>query len=243
MADPRTHTATKKKIILTPGGSGSLGGVIIRSLLRWDPYQVQQKTKTTSKKKKKKSPHHSKTSKKKKKTSPKKQKASPQKKNKKPTKKKSTPSQKKKRVTPEVPAAAVVSPPPPPSSSSSPVPWMMMPAKPDLKSVFPHLMRTWKPVSRGTQNITTSTQNSEQEALLAKTAAAKKVASTKTKVQNRTGMLQSLLDLSKQELSRFNPLTIKRKPLIEPLRSSIVSQGQKLKLIRLSDNQWRRIPV
>ena len=118
-----------------------------------------------------------------------------------------------------------------------------MSAKPDLKSVFPNLMRKWKPVSRGTPNTTTSTPSSEQETLRAETAATKKVPSPKTKVEDRTGMLQSLLDLSKQELSRFSPLTIQRKPRIEPVRSLVVPQGLKLKLIRRSDHQWRRIPV
>jgi hypothetical protein len=67
---------------------------------------------------------------------------------------------------------------------------------------------------------------------LAAVAAAHKVPAPKIKVQERSGMLQSLLDLSKQELSRFSPL---RTP---PRRVLPV-----MKLIRRQDNQWRRVPV
>ena len=46
----------------------------------------------------------------------------------------------KKNVFPKVPTAVIST--PSSTTSSSPTPWMMMPAKPDLKSVFPNLMRT-----------------------------------------------------------------------------------------------------
>ena len=168
LADPRIDTQTKKQIILKPGGSGSLGGVIIRSLLKWDPNapKVVPKKKATPKR----------TQKKKKKSKGVKTRSQPQKKKKKsPQKTAST----RKRVSPKTSPPAVT-----PSSS------------------------------------------------LAAVAAAHKVPAPKIKVQERTGVLQSLLDLSKQELSRFSPL---RTP---PRRVLPV-----IKLIRRKDNQWRRIPV
>lgn len=36
LADPKVDLATKRKIILKPGGGGFFGGVIIRNLIRWD---------------------------------------------------------------------------------------------------------------------------------------------------------------------------------------------------------------
>jgi hypothetical protein len=183
LADPRIDTQTKKQIILKPGGSGSLGGVIIRSLLKWDPnapklVPKKQVTPKRTQKKKKKS-HGSKTKsppQKKKKSRGTKTKSPPQK-----TKKKSSPKTVStyKRASPKMSSPAVI-----PSSS------------------------------------------------LAAVAAAHKVPAPKIKVQERSGVLQSLLDLSNQELARFSPL---RTP---PRRVLPV-----IKLIRRKDNQWRRIPV
>ena len=43
LADPSTDEEMKRKIILKPGGGGFLGGVIIRSLLRWDGSKTARK--------------------------------------------------------------------------------------------------------------------------------------------------------------------------------------------------------
>lgn len=56
LADANVDVDTKRKLILKPGGSGFLGGVMIRSLLRWDGEKTlrkfNKKTKTPVKKKK-----------------------------------------------------------------------------------------------------------------------------------------------------------------------------------------------
>ena len=43
LADPSIDEEIKRKIILNPGGGGFLGGVIIRSLLRWDGSKTARK--------------------------------------------------------------------------------------------------------------------------------------------------------------------------------------------------------
>ena len=43
LADPSIDEEKKRKIILKPGGGGFLGGVIIRSLLRWDGSKTARK--------------------------------------------------------------------------------------------------------------------------------------------------------------------------------------------------------
>jgi hypothetical protein len=182
LADPRIDTQIKKQIILKPGGSGSLGGVIIRSLLKWDPNapKLVPKTKATPRR----------TQKKKKKSHGVKTRSPPQKKKKKShgAKTKSLPQKKKtsqktvstyKRASPKTSLPAVI-----PSSS------------------------------------------------LAAVAAAHKVPAPKIKVQERSGMLQSLLDMSNQELARFSPLRTPSRRVLPVI-----------KLIRRKDNQWRRIPV
>ena len=181
LADPRIDTQIKKQIILKPGGSGSLGGVIIRSLLKWDPNapKLVPKTKATPRRtqKKKKKSHGVKTRsppQKKKKSHSAKTKSLPQKK-KSPQKTVST----YKRTSPKTSPPAVI-----PSSS------------------------------------------------LAAVAAAHKVPAPKIKVQERSGMLQSLLDMSNQELARFSPLRTPSRRVLPVI-----------KLIRRKDNQWRRIPV
>ena len=45
---------TKRSIILKPGGGGFLGGVIVRSLIRWDGNKLMRRKRTTPKKKTKK---------------------------------------------------------------------------------------------------------------------------------------------------------------------------------------------
>ena len=45
---------TKRSIILKPGGGGFLGGVIIRSLIRWDGNKLMRRKRTIPKKKTKK---------------------------------------------------------------------------------------------------------------------------------------------------------------------------------------------
>jgi hypothetical protein len=183
LADPRIDTQTKKQIILKPGGSGSLGGVIIRSLLKWDPNapKVVPKKKATPRR----------TQKKKKKSNGVKTRSQPQKKKKSNGVKSKSQSPKKKKKSPQ-------------------------------KTVS-----TYKRVSPKTSPPAVIPSSS-----LAAVAAAHKVPAPKIKVQERSGMLQSLLDLSKQELARFSPL---RTP---PRRVLPV-----IKLIRRKDNQWRRIPV
>jgi hypothetical protein len=52
LADEHVPLPEKRKLILKPGGSGFLGGVMIRSLLRWDGVKTVRKfTKSTPKKK------------------------------------------------------------------------------------------------------------------------------------------------------------------------------------------------
>lgn len=52
LADANVDVDTKRKLILKPGGSGFLGGVMIRSLLRWDGHKTLRKfDKPASKKK------------------------------------------------------------------------------------------------------------------------------------------------------------------------------------------------
>jgi len=231
LADPRIDPRTKKQIILTPGGSGSLGGVMIRSLLKWDPNAQAKKTKSSPKKKKNKK-------------SPKKRK--PSKRNLPGKKKSPTSGTKRKRGTaartqtytrktppqhqqqsPVMTRSPLGSPSSLSSSSSSPrQPFTMMPAKPDLRHVFPNLMQKWKPISK----VTTSGPSTSTD--LAMAAAANKVPSPKTKVQERTGVLQSLVDLSKQELRRFSPLKTPQRR-VRPV----------MKMVRHADNKWGRVPV
>ena len=228
LADPRTDTQTKKQIILKPGGSGSLGGVIIRSLLKWDPNAPKvfskMKKKVKPSPKKKRTGHKTKT---------RRQKSPPTKKKKSPQKTKST----RKRGTsartqpyirqPRPAAAATVTVASPVASSSSTSPLLVMPPKPNLTRVFPNLMKHWKSASPKTTPPAVTPSSS-----LAAVAAAHKVPSPKIKVQERSGMLQSLLDLSKQELTRISPLRT-------PTRRVLPF----FKLVKRQDNQWRRIPV
>ena len=54
LASAIVHPETKRSIILKPGGGGFLGGVIIRSLIRWDGNKLMRQKRTTPKKKTKK---------------------------------------------------------------------------------------------------------------------------------------------------------------------------------------------
>ena len=51
LANTRVDDNTKRQLILKPGGSGFLGGVMIRSLLRWDGQKTARKFGTPKKKK------------------------------------------------------------------------------------------------------------------------------------------------------------------------------------------------
>ena len=253
LADPRIDTQTKKQIILKPGGSGSLGGVIIRSLLKWNPNAPKvhlPKSKVKRNPKKKKSNVDKTKSQKKK--SPQKQKS--------PAKKKSPQKTSRKRGTsartqpytrkPRLATSSVTASPvasesftsplmtprterfletliKPVASGASPSPLRVMPAKSNLSHVFPNLMKHWKSASPKTSPPPVTPSST-----LATVAAAHKVPAPKVQVQERSGMLKSLLDLSKQELSRSSPLRTPSRRVLPVM-----------KLIRRQDNQWRRIPV
>ena len=217
LADPRIDTQTKKQIILKPGGSGSLGGVIIRSLLKWDPNAPKvhlPKTKVKRSPKKKKS-NGGKTKSQKKKSPQKKKQKSPAKKKspQKTSRKKGTSARTQPYTRKPRPATSVTASPVASDSFTSPL-------------MTPRTERFLETL------ITPRTSPVAGPSSLAAVAAAHKVPAPKIKVQERSGMLKSLLDLSKQELSRFSPL---RTP---PRRVLPV-----MKLIRRQDNQWRRVPV
>lgn len=255
LADPRIDTQIKKQIILKPGGSGSLGGVIIRSLLKWDPNAPKDHPK--KKKKAKRTP----TKKNKGAKSKTQKKKSPQKKT--VTRKRGTSARTQPYTRKPRPATSVnVSPVAsdsftsplmtprterfletlikprrttssavtafPVASGASPSPLrMVMPAKPNLSHVLPNLMKHWKSASPKTSPPPVTPSST-----LASVAAAHKVPAPKVKVQEKSGMLKSLLDLSKQELSRLSPLRTPSRRVLPTM-----------KLIRRKDHQWRRIPV
>jgi hypothetical protein len=218
LADPRIDTQTKKQIILKPGGSGSLGGVIIRSLLKWDPNapKVHHLPKTKVKRSPKKKKNNGGKTKSQKNKSPQK------KKQKSPAKKKSPQKTSRKKGT-----SARTQP-----YTRKPRPATSVTASPVASDSFTSPLMTPRTERFLETLITPRTSPVAGPSSLAAVAAAHKVPAPKIKVQERSGMLQSLLDLSKQELSRFSPL---RTP---PRRVLPV-----MKLIRRQDNQWRRVPV
>ncbi|KAK3590393.1 hypothetical protein CHS0354_028503 [Potamilus streckersoni] len=88
--------------------------------------------------------------------------------------------------------------------SFSSTPLSKMPAKPDLRQVFPSLMSQLNPISNATCTYTPSTSSA-----LSTASSAKIVSFSKLIVQYNTDMLQSVLYLSKQEpemktLTRYN---------------------------------------
>jgi hypothetical protein len=225
LANPRIDTHTKKQIILKPGGSGSLGGVIIRSLLKWDPNtpKVHPKKKTKKAKQAPKKKNKGTKTKAQKKKSPQKKAVT----RKRGTSARTQPYLRQPRPVREDLRGRLAGTTLPVASGTTTSPLRVMPAKPNLTPVFPNLMKHWKSASPKT-----SPPPETPSSTLAAVAAAHKVPAPKVKVQERSGMLKSLLDLSKQELSRLSPLRTPSRRVLPAM-----------KLIRRKDNQWRRIPV